>query len=268
MKTTIQFFTAILAIFLLTSQIQASISYEVSEAFGGNGGQRFVLPKGMAQPYLSQINSIKKISLKVSHRIEKIQVTWSTRNGRGLTQSTGEDGGRWRNILLAKGEYITKVTGRTGKFLNQITIYTSYGNQYGPFGSNAGKPFRIIVPRAHKVIGFTGNSGQCIDKIALVYQIDERKLKQRLPRAKPTKHCRPSPRTPSTRTRPTFRRTVVKKRASNHRTSMSSSNRVNYRLMTPNEIKNSVNKVIRTSKPNKRKRVVDHRKQAKKTFHR
>ncbi len=181
MNNRIQFIATLLLLSFINLNAQASILYTGSTAYGGNGGQSFILPEVLATGSVSNFGDMKKISLKVSDRIEKIQVTWSMKRGGTFTEGTGENGGTWQHINLANGEYITKVTGKTGRFVNQVTFYTNYRRKFGPYGGNEGTPFQIVVPAGYKVFGFFGNSGQCIDQLGLVYEVDEDKINNNPP---------------------------------------------------------------------------------------
>ena len=77
-----------------------------------------------------------------------------TVNEEGLSQSHGiscDDCVRGI-ITLAKGESIDFVSGTSGTIINSLTLTTSLGRRYGPYGSSAGYPFGFSGP----VIGFFG----------------------------------------------------------------------------------------------------------------
>lgn len=230
MNIRIQFFATLFILSIITVNAEASILYTGSTAYGGDGGRSFILPEVLANGNVSNFGDMKKISIKVSDRIEKIQVTWSMKRGGTFTEGTGENGGTWQHINLANGEYITKVTGKTGRFVNQVTFYTNYRRKFGPYGGNEGTPFQIVVPAGYKVFGFFGNSGQCIDKLGLVYEVDEDKINNNPPVvARPPSgnqsgdSSRPAPRPSTTnqqnvrdhRKQTTGRKPTIKKRTSN-----------------------------------------------------
>lgn len=179
MKQLVQFLAAFLILTMMSFHANADILYTGSKTYGGGGGQSFTMPEEINISHDFQAKYIKKVSIKVSFRIEKIQVNWATRSGQDMVEATGENGGTWKHIYLSKGEFITKVTGRSGRFVNQLTFYTNSGRQFGPYGGCEGTPFQITAPKGHEVIGFFGNSGQCIDKIGLIYRFDTDKENSR-----------------------------------------------------------------------------------------
>lgn len=173
MKTTLKLTLVCFCFFsLITSYAQKETVYTGSTTYGGEGGQSFTMPEEILSSRNFQARQIKKISLKTSHRIEKIQLTWAAAKNGQMSASAGENGGTWKHIILSKNEYITRVTGKAGRFVSQLTFYTNTGKKYGPYGGQEGEPFTINVPRGYQVLGFFGKAGQCIDKFGLVYQYE------------------------------------------------------------------------------------------------
>ena len=77
-----------------------------------------------------------------------------TMNEEGLSQSHGIscDDNVCGIINLAKGETIEFVSGTSGVIINSLTLTTSRGRRYGPYGFTAGCPFGFTGP----VTGFFG----------------------------------------------------------------------------------------------------------------
>ena len=67
-------------------------------------------------------------------------------------------------INLAPNEFITRVEGRSGSLVDQLTFYTNLGKKYGPYGGPGGNPFEI----AGCVGGFAGRSGSLLDAFAVL----------------------------------------------------------------------------------------------------
>jgi len=71
-----------------------------------------------------------------------------------------------------QGEYITKITGKTGKYVNSIRIYTNkktsptYGLGKGDW--SGGRSFTITAPSGKEIVGFYGRSGKYVDAIGAV----------------------------------------------------------------------------------------------------
>ena len=49
-------------------------------------------------------------------------------------------------VTLQDGEYLLKITGTAGAYLDSITFHTNLGT-YGPFGGSGGHRFRSISPQ-------------------------------------------------------------------------------------------------------------------------
>ena len=271
------YFASFFILSFLSFNVQAGITYDISEAYGANGGQPFILPEGTAQFDISQITHIQKISLKVSNRIEKIQVTWALRNGEELVQSKGEDNGFWEFIELSQGEYITKVTGKTDRFLNQITFHTNFGQQYGPFGSTLGTPFKISVPQNFEVIGFIGNSGECIQRFALIYKVDDQKINMQPSPVKPPTHHKENQDTSVRPVSSTAQRPTTAKQLPSYLKPINHSNTIDHIKVTSSQtpstitlshLKRRMQEIenrTRRPRPSTKKNVVGHRVSTKRT---
>lgn len=74
------------------------------------------------------------------------------------------------SIVLDEGKYIREIYGRSGDFVDQLSITLSDGTNYN-FGSpTAGLPFSNILPGGSKAVAFGGGLGGNLHKFYCYYQ--------------------------------------------------------------------------------------------------
>ena len=135
---------------------------------GGPGGYEFdeVAPAGM---------EIDRLRVRYgTHRnvITAFQVIWRTPSGalqRGERHGNFAVDARQENIKLDAGEFIVRIQGTYGQFLDSLQVETSSGNVYGPFGGHATNDYSFpptLEPR-QEICGFFGRAAQLIDAIGV-----------------------------------------------------------------------------------------------------
>ena len=137
-----------------------------SKTYGGNGGSAFkLLPPGG----LIKAKKISRIFIRHGKFVDAVQVEWEMVNGEKVwSKRAGGSGGRGTMITLKDTEYITKVTGRSGKYVDQLTFHTSHGRKFGPNGGSGGASFTIQGP-PDGIKGLQGRSGKFLDKIGGIF---------------------------------------------------------------------------------------------------
>ncbi|HYD38656.1 MAG TPA: jacalin-like lectin [Allosphingosinicella sp.] len=123
---------------------------------GGTGGTAFADPV----PVPGQ-TFIKQIVIRSGSLIDSISTTYINPDGTTTVATHGGGGGQPTTIVFNPGETITAVTGRSGKFVDSLTILTSDRRVFGPFGGTGGTPFVVNA----NILGFVGRSGTLIDSI-------------------------------------------------------------------------------------------------------
>lgn len=124
---------------------------------GGSGGGTFVdKPPGSAQV----------IGLYISYGglVDSLKIVYDTADlpkhgGMGPNETT---------IIFEPGEYITAIYGSSGAYLDSLTIETSLGRRFGPFGGPGGSAFEERAPAGYEIVGFLGRAGVYIDAIGIV----------------------------------------------------------------------------------------------------
>jgi Jacalin-like lectin domain len=83
----------------------------------------------------------------------------------------GGDGGSEARLGLRSGEFITEISGRSGEFVDSLTIETNLGTRIG-FGGPGGGPVEGYelppdTESLQEVVAFFGASGTLIDRIGV-----------------------------------------------------------------------------------------------------
>jgi hypothetical protein len=102
--------------------------------------------------------------------VDSIQVLYASMDGRTqMSQRHGGSGGQLNVFRLDSGEYITRISGRYGEYIDSIRIQTN--KRTSPvFGGRGGdRDFRIDVPSGNQAVGFSGRAGDSLDAIGLTY---------------------------------------------------------------------------------------------------
>jgi hypothetical protein len=126
-----------------------------SKTFGGsNGGSSFDDSHN-----IGAWGRIRQIVVRHGNEVDSIGVFWA--NGNFFTH--GGTGGTATVINLNPDEFISRVEGRSGDRLDQIT-FRSNKRAYGPFGGGGGSPFTVDF--SGKALHYLfGRSGAEIDQI-------------------------------------------------------------------------------------------------------
>ena len=132
---------------------------------GGPGGTPFddVAPNQM---------EISKLRIRSGLFIDQLQVIYRNPvNGQEAPGPVhGGNGGLPTEITLNAGEFITEINGRTGSFVDSLTLKTNQGRIFSNLGGDGGpNPFRfhLDVSSGEEIFGFSGRSGQFLDAIGV-----------------------------------------------------------------------------------------------------
>lgn len=134
----------------------------MSPLSGGQGGSHFVaLPKNLRA-------AIRTITVRSGNYIDSIQLTF--RNGKTISRTLryGGNGGSVHSFNIARGEYITGVYGRSGRFVDSLTIVTSKGRKHSWGGKGGAHKYAFSGSKQDPIIGLWGRSGVYVDAIGVV----------------------------------------------------------------------------------------------------
>ena len=125
---------------------------------GGDGGDAF-------QDDLAEVSRLIGLNIRAGEYVDALQCIWSTPAGSTVSGTQhGGGGGSLNQILLSNNEYIVRVDGRSGIYIDQLTFTTNLENVFGPFGGDGGDPFSL--PNL-SVGGFFGRSGDLLDAVGV-----------------------------------------------------------------------------------------------------
>jgi hypothetical protein len=154
-------------LFLAPSWAQADEGRTRVGPAGGEGGEEFAdkeLPAGA-----------RVVGVKIRHGlyIDGIGLLYKTADGKQESLGWhGGDGGDEETFLLEDGEFITGITGKTGEYVESLTIVTNKrkSKTYGGDGGEGGEKAFDLQKSGHEVTGFFGHSGAFLDQIGIFVQ--------------------------------------------------------------------------------------------------
>ncbi|MDQ3935614.1 MAG: jacalin-like lectin domain protein [Actinomycetota bacterium] len=134
------------------------MAWRPSDTHGGTGGAPFT-------DDLTQVVRLAGFNIRSGSLVDAIQPVFLNCGGGRVTGPWhGGSGGGLQNIVFAADEVIQNFDGRSGWYVDQLTITTNK-QTYGPFGGSGGSPFS--EDRLDVVGGFFGRSGSYLDQIGV-----------------------------------------------------------------------------------------------------
>lgn len=166
MKAIRNYITTVLVITTLMSLAYSSSA--VSETFtfvgpsGGVGGNFYSAPQTGGW-------QLSEIRVRSGAFIDGIQLVYVDVIGQKHTmQHHGGNGGHLDVFKLNPGEYVTRVTGKYGRFVDSLTIATNQGRIKGWGGGGGSAHYTYSSPPGTQIHGFFGGAGQYVDSIGVV----------------------------------------------------------------------------------------------------
>ncbi|MFN8483755.1 MAG: jacalin-like lectin [Anaerolineae bacterium] len=128
-----------------------------TQQVGGSGGAPFT-------DDLTNVVRLAQIIIRHGAWVDAIQCSWEMLGGSlSVGVQHGGNGGVADVITLAPDENITRISGRSGVYIDQLVITTTK-RTCGPYGGNGGIPFDLS-PAPGATIGFFGRSGLYLDAL-------------------------------------------------------------------------------------------------------
>lgn len=126
---------------------------------GGKGGESFAI-FAEGEP--------KAIKVRSGAYIDALQICYTNLIGKeDVTLKAGGQGGSEKLFTMEAGEYIVKISGRYGNYIDSLTFETNLG-QKQTFGGHGGHTsFTFTIAKDMSFIGFTGKSGAYIDALGI-----------------------------------------------------------------------------------------------------
>jgi hypothetical protein len=140
---------------------------KVTPGYGGGGGYPFD-DLDFSTAVATQTR-ITKLQLRSGEVIDSLIVTY-TNLEKSWTYAHGGDGGALGNVLqLPGGQFITRVSGRSGSLVDKLRFEIANGNSIEG-GRDGGAAFPDWKPQDGSfLLGFAGRSNKKLDQIKLVY---------------------------------------------------------------------------------------------------
>ncbi|MFD0523247.1 jacalin-like lectin [Paractinoplanes durhamensis] len=150
----------------------------ISTKFSWSTNAAFAMSEQFGGPHGDYYNDIDKvpaagragaISLRAGSRVDQVGLTLST----GTVLAHGGTGGTAKSLTLGTSEYVTAVKLCSGKYSNTTRIFyvqftTSSGNTLAG-GTTTADCVTRTAPSGWQVAGFSGRSGDEVDKVGLIY---------------------------------------------------------------------------------------------------
>lgn len=130
---------------------------------GGRGGTSF------ADDQYPSDARIVEVQIFAENWVDALQVTYGLADGRTVTGAKhGGSGGRSNVFRLDSDEYITRISGRYGDYIDSLRIHTNKRTSPVFGGSGGEREFQLNVPARNQAIGFIGRCGRYLDAIGLI----------------------------------------------------------------------------------------------------
>jgi hypothetical protein len=145
-----------------------SLNYAIgySPSYGGGGGDPFfdINPT----TYIQQHTSISNVQMRGSGYVDALIVTYQSSGGVQQFKHGGDGGNLTAPLTLLPGQFVNRIHGRAGGYVDNLTVAISDGRAVG-VGGGGGDPFDWSVPSGSFVLGFMGRSGRYLDQIQVIY---------------------------------------------------------------------------------------------------
>lgn len=142
--------------------VHASDIYSAGPS-GGRGGMNFKdrPPQGKSR--------VVEIIIRAGTFIDSVQFIHENDRGRKIPLGKhGGDGGELYRLKLENGEYVTRISGRYGRFIDSIRIHTNF-RTYPRYGGAGGSgAYSLKSPKDAEIVGIFGREGVFIDAIGIL----------------------------------------------------------------------------------------------------
>ena len=136
------------------------MAYRSMGPSGGTGGSQVSgeIPQGA---------TITSIEITYGDYVNAVTLNWD--GGAGSTGLIGTQSGSEKETIDLAGLQVRAFVGNYGELVNQLTIVTSDGNTYGPYGNIPGPaPFRYELPAGSQLVGLIGRVGNLVDAFGII----------------------------------------------------------------------------------------------------
>jgi len=155
----------LLAIGVAGTLLAGHVEAETFSFFGPSGG--------VGGGYFSdgQTGGRKLIEVRIRSGafIDSIQTVYADALGQQFVSPMhGGNGGTLAIFKLSPGEWITRISGRHGSFVDSLLIQTNKGRIKGFGGTGGSVNYTYTAPPGTRIHGFFGRSGKFVDAIGVI----------------------------------------------------------------------------------------------------
>jgi hypothetical protein len=140
------------------------LAYQIvpTDAHGGDGGDPF--DDVDINTYLQRQTYITAIQLRSGSEVDALITSYRDVDNNGWTTIHGGGGGGLsQKLTVMPGQFVSRITGRSGTRVDQLGFTLTDGRTVAGGGSGGG-PFDWTATGADLVLGFSGRSGSRLDK--------------------------------------------------------------------------------------------------------
>jgi len=145
-----------------------SFTWGTSASKGSGGGTAY---DDVPSPSdcIAKRTRITRILMRMGDRVDKLSTTYLDQNGETIKTHGGSGGREDRSVVVGSGQFVTQVTGKYNKKMDQMTFRITGGGSVSAGGNGGTTTFELVPPAGNFVLGFRGRSGSEYDEIQLVY---------------------------------------------------------------------------------------------------
>lgn len=152
---------------LLVADVRAA-SFSFLGPSGGLGGNYF--SDGQAGGQFSSDNRrLTEVRVRSGAFIDSIQLVYENVIGQKIVSPMhGGSGGTLSVFKLDPGEYITRISGKHGWYIDSLLIETNKGKAKGWGGTGGSANYTYTAAPGSSIHGFFGRSGKFLDAIGVI----------------------------------------------------------------------------------------------------
>lgn len=110
-----------------------------------------------------------EVRIRSGTLIDAIQTVYVDALGQKfVSKRYGGGGGNLDIFKLVPGEYITRISGKYGSFVDSLLIQTNKGRAKGWGGTGGSVNYTYTAPPGSRIHGFFGRSGSLIDSVGVI----------------------------------------------------------------------------------------------------
>lgn len=165
LKTTSNLFTgfALIALYVLSLPVAYAETFTFLGSSGGAGGNYFSDP---------QIGGLRVVEVRIRSGayIDAIQFVYEQKVTKQIIEGKkhGGSGGTLSVFKLQPDEYITRITGKHGNFVDSLQLVTNKGRTKGWGGTGGSVHYTYSAPPGTEIHGLFGRSGAFLDAVGVI----------------------------------------------------------------------------------------------------